>query len=93
MIAVILAKQVADSFGKRGIYETWIHLNGYPYLDKADEYSRDLGVKEVMTKIEDLVVIPAVGSTIDSLSTRPPSILSLCQIRCYELKRTRDFPL
>lgn len=68
MIAVMLAKQVADGFGKRGIYETWIHLNGYPYLDKVDEYSRDLGVREVMTKIEDLVVITAAGSTIDSLS-------------------------
>ena len=68
MISVMLAKQVADAFGKRGIYETWIHLNGYPYLDKMDECSRDVGVREVMTKIEDLVVIPAVGSTIDSLS-------------------------
>jgi len=71
MIAVMLAKQVADGFGRRGIYETWIHLNGYPYLDKVDEYSRDLGVREVMTKIEDLVVIPAAGSTIDSLSIHP----------------------
>jgi hypothetical protein len=69
---VMLAKQVADGFGRRGIYETWIHLNGYPYLDKVDGYSRDLGVREVMTKIEDLVVITAVGSTIDSLSN-PPS--------------------
>ena len=71
MIAVMLAKQVADCFGRRGIYETWIHLNGYPYLDKADEYSREMGVREVMTKIEDLVVITAAGSTIDSLSIHP----------------------
>jgi chloride channel 3/4/5 len=78
MIAVMLAKQVADGFGRRGIYETWIHLNGYPYLDKVDEYSRDLGVREVMTKIEDLVVITAVGSTIDSLSSSPsyPAVCS-----------------
>src|SRR5271156_2922013 len=75
MIAVMLAKQVADGFGKRGIYETWIHLNGYPYLDKVDEYSRDVFVRQVMTKVEDLVVITAVGSTIDSLST-PPSPLT-----------------
>ena len=68
MISVMLAKQVADMFGKRGIYETWIHLNGYPYLDKVEEYSRDVGVKDVMTKVEELVVITAVGSTIDSLS-------------------------
>jgi chloride channel 3/4/5 len=75
MIAVMLAKQIADGFGKRGIYETWIHLNGYPYLDKTEEYSRDLAVREIMTKIEDLIVITAIGSTIDSLSTQhPPSI-------------------
>jgi len=82
MIAVMLAKQVADGFGRRGIYETWIHLNGYPYLDKVDEYSRDLGVREVMTKIEDLVVITAVGSTIDSLSNSPsyPAVCSFQQI-------------
>jgi len=68
MIAVMLAKQVADGFGRRGIYEMWIHFNGYPYLDKVEEYSRDVDVREVMTKIEDLVVVTAVGSTIDSLS-------------------------
>lgn len=76
MIAVMLAKQVADGFGKRGIYETWIHLNGYPYLDKVDEYSRDVSVRDVMTKVEDLVVITAVGSTIDSLSIPSPLNLS-----------------
>jgi hypothetical protein len=82
MIAVMLAKQVADGFGRRGIYETWIHLNGYPYLDKVDGYSRDLGVREVMTKIEDLVVITAVGSTIDSLSNSPsyPAVCSFQHI-------------
>jgi chloride channel 3/4/5 len=74
MIAVMLAKQVADMFGKRGIYETWIHLNGYPYLDKVEDYSREIGVREVMTKIQDLVVITAVGQTIDSLSIISPKI-------------------
>ena len=47
-----------------------MHLNRYPYLDKVDEYSQNL-VCEVMTKIEDLVVITAAGSTIDSLSIFP----------------------
>jgi chloride channel 3/4/5 len=73
MIAVMLAKQVADGFGKRGVYETWIHLSGYPYLDKLEEEfsTRDISVRETMTKIEDLVVIPAIGSTIDSLRRHP----------------------
>jgi len=91
MIAVMLAKQVADGFGKRGIYETWIHLNGYPYLDKVDEYSRDVSVREVMTKVEDLVVITAVGSTIDSLST--PSHLCIWRLQLIEdsLLRTQPY--
>jgi hypothetical protein len=78
MIAVTLAKQVADMFGKRGIYETWIHLNGYPHLDKVDGYSRDVSVREIMTKIEDLVVITSIGATIDSLST---STFALADLR------------
>ena len=74
MISVMLAKQVADRFGKRSIYDIWIHLNGYPYLNKVDQYSQDLGVRQVMTKIEDLVVITAAGSTVDSLSNFPNCI-------------------
>ena len=89
MIAVMLAKQVADGFGKRGIYETWIHLNGYPYLDKVDEYSRDVSVREVMTKVEDLVVITAVGSTIDSLSL--PPLFEGCELTVDSLLRTQPY--
>ncbi|EPQ64417.1 Bgt-2546 [Blumeria graminis f. sp. tritici] len=69
MIAVMLSKWVGDAFGKRGIYESWIHFNDYPLLDNSEEtYVPDIPVREIMTRIEYLVVLTATGHTIDSLS-------------------------
>ncbi|RHZ51330.1 chloride channel protein [Aspergillus thermomutatus] len=68
MIAVMLSKWCGDIFGKRGIYESWIHLKEYPFLDHRDDTtSPDLPAHRVMTKVEDLTVIVANGHTIDSL--------------------------
>ncbi|XMA20186.1 hypothetical protein WAI453_012977 [Rhynchosporium graminicola] len=69
MIAVMASKWVGDAFGKRGIYESWIHFNGYPYLDNSEEtVIPDIPVSQIMTRIEDLVVLTATGHTIKSLS-------------------------
>lgn len=68
MIAVMLSKWCGDIFGKRGTYESWIHLNEYPFLDHRDDKPPpDVPVHKVMTNIDDLTVIPAVGHTIESL--------------------------
>ncbi|KAL1985067.1 hypothetical protein VTN96DRAFT_8302 [Rasamsonia emersonii] len=68
MIAVMLSKWCGDTFGKRGIYESWIHLKEYPFLDHRDDKPPpDVPVHKVMTNIDDLTVIPAVGHTIESL--------------------------
>jgi chloride channel 3/4/5 len=68
MIAVMLSKWCGDIFGKRGIYESWIHLKEYPFLDHRDDTtSPDLPAHRVMTRVEDLTVIVANGHTIDSL--------------------------
>ncbi|CAZ84054.1 unnamed protein product [Tuber melanosporum] len=67
MIAVMISKWVGDAFGKRGIYESWIQFKEYPFLDNRDDPVPDIPVREVMTRIEDLVVITEVGHTIDSL--------------------------
>ncbi|EAW14069.1 chloride channel protein [Aspergillus clavatus NRRL 1] len=68
MIAVMLSKWCGDIFGKRGIYESWIHLKEYPFLDHRDDTaSPDMPANRVMTKIEDLTLIVANGHTIDSL--------------------------
>lgn len=70
MIAVMLSKWVGDGITKRGIYEAWIRLNGYPFLSNKDEdgsSAPDVPAAQVMTRIEDLVVITATGHTIQSL--------------------------
>ncbi|EMC99016.1 hypothetical protein BAUCODRAFT_103703 [Baudoinia panamericana UAMH 10762] len=68
MIAVMLSKWVGDAFGKRGIYESWIHFNGYPFLDNKDDTPvPDVPVSQIMTRYDDLVCITATGHTTTSL--------------------------
>ncbi|KAM5345491.1 hypothetical protein ACJ41O_011353 [Fusarium nematophilum] len=71
MIAVMISKWVGDAFSRRGIYESWIHLNEYPFLDNSEnsEAIPDIPAAQVMTRIEDLVVLTATGHTIASLTT------------------------
>lgn len=71
MIAVMMAKWVGDAVGRRGIYESWIHFNEYPFLDNSDDnllHIPDVPSAQIMTRIEDLVVLTATGLTIASLS-------------------------
>lgn len=71
MIAVMISKWVGDAFSRRGIYESWIHFNEYPFLDNnnGDEMLiPDISAAQIMTRIEDLVVLTATGHTIASLT-------------------------
>ncbi|KAI1195557.1 chloride channel [Nemania serpens] len=84
MIAVMLSKWVGDAFSRRGIYESWIHFNGYPYLDYGDEgggaqHVPDITAGQIMTRIEDLVVLTATGHTIASLR----AVLDSCAYRGF----------
>lgn len=47
MAAAVTSKWVADAFGKEGIYEAHIQLNGYPYLDQ-DEFTHRTLATDVM---------------------------------------------
>ena len=68
MIAVMLSKWVGDAFGKRGIYETWIHFNAYPFLDnKDDSLIPDVPVSQIMTRVEELATLGATGHTLQTL--------------------------
>ncbi|KAG9253936.1 chloride channel [Emericellopsis atlantica] len=70
MIAVMVSKWVGDAFSRRGIYESWIHFNEYPFLDNSEEILvPDIPAAQIMTRIEDLVVLTASGHTIASLTT------------------------
>ncbi|KAL2256963.1 hypothetical protein VTK26DRAFT_837 [Humicola hyalothermophila] len=70
MVAVMISKWVGDAFSRRGIYESWIHFNEYPFLDNSEETVPipDVPAAQIMTRVEDLVVLTAAGHTIASLS-------------------------
>jgi chloride channel 3/4/5 len=70
MIAVMISKWIGDALSPRGIYESWIHFNAYPFLDNRDDNASsipDVPAAHVMTRIEDLTALTATGHTIESL--------------------------
>ncbi|KAF9115074.1 hypothetical protein BGX27_008997 [Mortierella sp. AM989] len=67
MIVVMTSKWVGDAFGKEGIFDGIILLCGYPFLDDKEEYKLNTTASQVMTPVEDLVVVTATGNTLDSL--------------------------
>ncbi|KAI0887188.1 chloride channel [Annulohypoxylon maeteangense] len=84
MVAVMLSKWVGDAFSRRDIYESWIHFNEYPFLDSGDEgggaqHVPDIPASQIMTRIEDLVVLTATGHTIASLR----GVLETCDYRGF----------
>ncbi|KAF9182137.1 hypothetical protein BGZ50_005103 [Haplosporangium sp. Z 11] len=67
MIVVMTSKWVGDAFGKEGIFDGIILLCGYPFLDDKEEYRLNTTASQVMTPVEDIVVVTATGNTLDSL--------------------------
>ncbi|KAL8778195.1 MAG: hypothetical protein Q9203_004221 [Teloschistes exilis] len=68
MIAVMISKWVGDAFGKRGIYETWIHFNEYPLLENQDDSAiPDVPVANIMTQAVEIAALTATGHTLRSL--------------------------
>ncbi|CAG8600346.1 6369_t:CDS:10 [Funneliformis caledonium] len=68
MITVMISKWVGDAFDKEGIYDGWIRINEYPFLDTKEEYVYNTSASQVMTCVEELVVIDTTGhNTLDSL--------------------------
>lgn len=83
MIAVMLAKWIGDAFSRRGIYESWIQFNEYPYLEnKEDANIPYVLVSSIMTRVEEMKCLDA---------NRPYSVESLQNI----LRTTsyRGFPV
>ncbi|XP_064636222.1 H(+)/Cl(-) exchange transporter 4-like isoform X2 [Lineus longissimus] len=48
MAAVMTSKWVGDAFGREGIYDAHIHLNGYPFLDSKEEFTHTTIAADVM---------------------------------------------
>ncbi|TRY88427.1 hypothetical protein DNTS_018863 [Danionella cerebrum] len=69
MAAAVTSKWVADAFGKEGIYEAHILLNGYPYLDQ-DEFTHRTLATDVMRPRRNeapLAVLTQDSSTLEEL--------------------------
>ena len=48
MAAAVTAKWVGDAFGRGGIYDAQIELNGYPFLDNKEEFNYTTLAADVM---------------------------------------------
>ena len=48
MAAVMASKWVGDAFGRMGIYDAHVLLNGYPFLDPKEEFTHTTLAQDVM---------------------------------------------
>lgn len=79
MIAVMLSKWIGDAISPKGIYESWIQFNGYPFIDNHDDRpAPDIPASNIMTRYEDLICLSAsprtphtISSLLTYLSTHP----------------------
>ena len=63
MVAVMLAKWVGDIFSVRSIYDAWIQINEYPYIDNRDDVAvPQVSAASIMTKVEEMTCIDASRS-------------------------------
>ena len=68
MVAVMFSKWVGDAFGKESIYEEYIRMNGYPYLDGKEDAHILAEARDVM-RSEDIVSFHVNGNTVRSIGT------------------------
>ncbi|BGP25738.1 chloride channel [Rhodotorula toruloides] len=68
MMAVMVAKFTGDYISKEGIYETWINLRKYPFLNNKADYRCDtILARHVMTPSNELVCVSGEGWTLSRL--------------------------
>lgn len=65
---MIHSQFTGDFLARDGIYESWIKLRSYPFLDPKIEYRRDTVIaKDIMTPVESLVLLAESGWTVTEL--------------------------
>ncbi|KAI8620200.1 chloride channel [Chytriomyces sp. MP71] len=69
MVTVLTAKWVGDWYSDSagGLYGELIQLGGYPFIDSGDEYIGTGDVGDIMTRAEDLKVIPGCELTVEGV--------------------------
>lgn len=79
MVGVIISKWVADSSGRRGIYETVIQRKNYPYLEKGEPLPiPEICASEIFTPISDITYLTSF-QTVGELK----ALLSTTKFRGY----------
>ncbi|KAJ2486450.1 hypothetical protein EV174_001115 [Coemansia sp. RSA 2320] len=67
MLAVSISKSVAEAFNKDGLFESIIHLNGYPFLSMDQEYVLQGTSDEIMVRASEMAVVQANGETLQRM--------------------------
>uniref|UniRef100_A0A8C9Y086 Chloride channel protein n=1 Tax=Sander lucioperca TaxID=283035 RepID=A0A8C9Y086_SANLU len=70
MAATMTSKWVADAFGREGIYEAHIRLNGYPFLEPKEEFEHSSLTVDVMRPRRSdpaLAVLTQEGMTVEEV--------------------------
>jgi chloride channel 3/4/5 len=72
MVAIVTSKWVGDAFGRDGIYDAHIHLNGYPFMDSKREFKHTTLAADVMkpkprSREPPLQTVPATGATVGQI--------------------------
>ncbi|KAG2180237.1 hypothetical protein INT43_004026 [Umbelopsis isabellina] len=82
MITLIVTKATADWFGKGGIADRYIQINGYPFLDK-EEHSFGVPVSHVMHR--DPIVMTATGMKLHEIGKviKPENIFNNTQYQGF----------
>mmetsp|Transcript_19840 Transcript_19840/g.79113 ORF Transcript_19840/g.79113 Transcript_19840/m.79113 type:complete len:718 (+) Transcript_19840:175-2328(+) len=80
MITILLAKMVTNFFGTPSIYDSYVHMKRYPYLEPGAIIENELAdASRVMSK--KVICIPATGTTIHQLE------------ELYKTTKTFGFPI
>uniref|UniRef100_A0A3Q0R7Y6 Chloride channel protein n=1 Tax=Amphilophus citrinellus TaxID=61819 RepID=A0A3Q0R7Y6_AMPCI len=72
MAATMTSKWVADAFGREGIYEAHIRLNGYPFLEPKEEFEHSSLAVDVMRPRRNdpaLAVLTQEGMTVGEVES------------------------
>ncbi|KAK4705024.1 chloride channel 3/4/5, partial [Phenoliferia sp. Uapishka_3] len=85
MMAVMISKFTADFFTKSGIYETWINIRNYPFLNNKIDYRNDAIIaKDVMTPTSNIASLTDEGWTF----SRIEGLLQSEEYRGFPILRT-----
>ncbi|KAM0750700.1 hypothetical protein T439DRAFT_325753 [Meredithblackwellia eburnea MCA 4105] len=85
MMGVMISKFTADFFSKAGIYENWINIRNYPFLNNKIDYRNDsVLAKDVMTPVKNLVFISDEGWTFNRLE----ALVDVEEYRGFPIVRT-----